>query len=130
MIRILIMGKDLAKWLRDMLEQKGMTQAELAGASGLSDATISRVYTGQRGAGLDFYEGVARGFRMSLKEVLISAGILPDEDGYDPMSEEGRILLSEMDEGSRDEALAIIRILHEGKHERQTQRTAGRTGSA
>lgn len=71
------MELDFAEWITQELAERNMKPVDLARKAGFSATQVSRVLNGTRGAGIDFYQGVARAFRLPLEEVLIQAGILP-----------------------------------------------------
>ena len=75
--------QQLANWIRDELQERGWDQAELARRSGITSAQVSRVLSEARGAGLDFYRGVARAFGIPLEVVLRNAGVLPPTYGVE-----------------------------------------------
>ena len=55
-------------------------QMDIAAASGVAAATISRWSTGQRGVTLDSAVAIARGYRRPVLEALVAAGLITGED--------------------------------------------------
>lgn len=70
-------------WLQDKLEYEGWSQTELADRSGITRTHISRILSGERSPGLDFYKGMAHAFRLSLSSVLAAAGEVPEAEAAD-----------------------------------------------
>ena len=64
-------------WMEAELKKRGWKPADLSRASGLTDATISRVLSGVRNPGKSFCIKVAKAFVMSPEDVMRKAGILP-----------------------------------------------------
>ena len=58
----------LAKVVKDAREAKGLTQGQLAGFAGLSEAYLSRLECGEKGASLD-----------ALTQLAVPLGIKPSE---------------------------------------------------
>lgn len=50
------------EYLQDILKKKGWSERNLAIRSGLSSATISRLITGKRGAGVRTIAGIRKAF--------------------------------------------------------------------
>lgn len=69
--------KQFIAWIQDEMDKRGWKQAELARRANMAPSQVARVMTGDRGAGMEFYKGVARAFRISIEEVLRTAGVLP-----------------------------------------------------
>lgn len=72
-----------ASWLQDKLEYEGWSQTELADRSGITRTHISRILSGERSPGLDFYRGIAHAFRIPLCNVLAAAGEVPENEAAD-----------------------------------------------
>lgn len=70
--------ESFSDWMVKELDNRGWSQADLSRASGLTDATISRVLSETRNPGKDFCVKVAKAFVMSPEDVMRKAGILPD----------------------------------------------------
>lgn len=97
-----------AQWLLDMLEEKGWSQVVLSERSGITQTHISRILSGDRRPGLEFYEGVARAFRVPMEEVLRYAGVLPALPNTDPSTSGLLARLSELPPSLRQATLAVF----------------------
>lgn len=71
------MANEFIDWLMAETRARGWTDAELARRAELSPATISLVFSRQKGVGLDFCIGVARALGEQPERVLRRAGLLP-----------------------------------------------------
>lgn len=65
------------QWLTDELYERNWSQTELARRSNLDRTYISRVLSGDRNPGLDFYRRIARALRLPVTTVLAAAGEIP-----------------------------------------------------
>ncbi len=54
-----------ARMLQSLMEDRGITQAKLAGATGLSASTVSEILSGKRGMGRTHVEAFAKFFEIS-----------------------------------------------------------------
>jgi len=72
------MGEQLNKWVIDKLNEKNVSMSELGRRAGIAQGYISRVLSGKKNAGTDFYIKVARVFD-SVPEMLVVAGVLSCE---------------------------------------------------
>lgn len=98
--------EEFTRWLRQLMEEQGWTEAELARRSRMTQSQIGRVMTGERNAGLEFYRGMARAFRLPLEEVLRAAGVLPPVTGRDQTTAQ---LLGQLDSLSPSVRAAVLR---------------------
>lgn len=71
------METDFANWLGEEIKARGWDLAEFARRARITPPQVSRVLSGTRGPGLDFYRGVAAALGMPLEEVFRKAGVLP-----------------------------------------------------
>lgn len=68
-------------WLEKEMEARRWTKSDLMRASGLSHTIISQVLSGDKGAGPDSCNGIARAFGIPPETVFRKAGILPPLPG-------------------------------------------------
>ena len=73
--------EEFGDWLRGELKKRGWQNVDLAHEANISDAQISRVVSGTRGAGPDFCVAIARGLGIDPVTVFRRAGLLPSADG-------------------------------------------------
>ncbi len=78
-------SKHFSDWLEKEIEKRGWSMSELARRSNVSRPAISRVVSGERGAGSALCRAIAQAFDMPEEKVFRIAGLLselpaPDED--------------------------------------------------
>lgn len=74
---------DFAEWLRSEIDQRGMSQADLARESGLTPASISRLLNRTRGPGSDTCISLAGVFGYPVDVIYRIAGLLPFDTDKD-----------------------------------------------
>lgn len=102
---------EFSEWLRAEIEKRGMTQADLARAAGVSKPHVSLVLNGGRNPGMDFLEGVAKALRLPIDEVYRVAGILPPETKADALTELGTHLLKQLPVEDRERMVEQLQAL-------------------
>ena len=70
---------EFSDWLIQELNARDWTQADLARASGLTTAAISRLISGSRGAGPETCTAIANALKLPPEFVFRKAGLLPTE---------------------------------------------------
>lgn len=78
----------MSQWLKQELNKRGMTQAELSRRSGISPGHITKVLNGERGLGEQALRGIADAFHVPPDIVFRKAGLLPELPVNDEMKEE------------------------------------------
>lgn len=117
---------DFGNWLLKEMENRGLSQAELARRAGVNQSTISLVIGGKRGVGEDLCTALAKAFGLPIETIFRAAGLLPHRPGTDEDFEELKHLFSQMSEEEQEEFLAIGRL----KIERQSKRGPHETPQA
>ncbi|PKN91074.1 MAG: hypothetical protein CVU44_20885 [Chloroflexi bacterium HGW-Chloroflexi-6] len=79
---------NFGSWILEELEKRKMTQADLARATDITTAQMSRIVSGQRNAGKDTLTAIARALHLPPHLVFEKAGVLPPEKEKDPWVEE------------------------------------------
>lgn len=78
MYYVRVMGEtSFVKWLLGELNERDMTQADLARRAGLSSGTLSNITSGDRNPGERVCRAIAQAFGIPAEEVMRRAGILP-----------------------------------------------------
>lgn len=73
-------------WLNENMTKRNWSQYDLATRSGLSQAAISKVLSGERKPGIELCKRIAKAFDLSTSTVLQIAGLLPKkEENTDPL---------------------------------------------
>lgn len=98
---------DFSVWLEDQLVSRGWRPIDLANAAGLPNATVTRILNGDRRAGPDAANAIAKGLNLPAEMIFRAAGLLPPE----PTQEENltfQQVLSIMRQMSPDERQEIL----------------------
>lgn len=101
-------------WLLNELEERNMTQSELARLAGLSRGTLSNLISGTRGRGPDSIEAIARALKLPPDQVFRVAGLLPPKRDVDEETEELNHLLDLLTPDKRKIAKSILNALIDG----------------
>ena len=101
----------LRQWIEEELQKRGWRQADLAHQSGLAEATLSRILSGDRTAGPDACVALARAVDVPPERVFRLAGLLPPAPPELDEELELRTLFQRLDEGMRQVALDVMRVL-------------------
>lgn len=96
-------------WLLDELRKRDWIQADLARASGLTTATISRYATG-RIPDESALKKIARALKVPPEEAFRAAGILPPKIQPDKEAEEIYYETQDLTQQEKEEVLAFIRM--------------------
>lgn len=75
--------ENFGAWLLNKLQEKNMSQSELARRSSLSEGTISNIISSSRGTGIDSIEAIAHALRIPPDEVFLAAigkPLKPDDE--------------------------------------------------
>jgi transcriptional regulator with XRE-family HTH domain len=111
-------------WLLDKLQKIDWSQADLARASGLTTASISK-YVGGRIPDESALKKIAKAFNLPPETVFRAAGILPPVSELDAMREEIIELTSHMSREEQREVLEYIRW-RKSLEEKKSQETTSR----
>jgi len=106
-------------WLQNELKERSWNQSHFARMTGLTTAGISKLLSGNRGAGPDACKAIARALDLSEEFVFRKAGLLAPQSGYDVTYEEWRAILNELNEENRQELLHIARLRLERQRDQQ-----------
>ncbi len=98
-------------WLRAELEERGMSQADLVRASGLSPAAVSRIITGTRAPGLAACKGIARALKLPTDIIYKHAGLLPLTGERNQRREFLEFLAEQLDDAQYEELKHYINFL-------------------
>lgn len=108
---------NFSRWLKENLDQREMTQADLARESGLTSAAISRIMRGSRGVGPEGCRAIAHALKLSEEKVFRQAGLLSQDtqesqDPEDPPTlKEWIWYYLQADEEERERMLEIAKTL-------------------
>ncbi len=118
--------EQFAQWLENVLNERGMSQAELARQAGVTRAAINGVLTGARGPGIDLCKGIAQALKIPPEEVYRAAGLLDTEPDDDERMQKIKTLYHTLrHDGSKERALEFIQFLSD--QEDKNDRTGSKT---
>ena len=108
-----LMGNKFSTWINEELDKRDWSQSDLARASGVHRATISKLlsYPDQRPSP-DTCTGIAKALSLPVDFVLEKAGLIPESKDKSPTLEEANQLMDELPEEYQKQALNLIRFLH------------------
>jgi len=113
------MGDGLKIWLSAELENRHWSQRELARQSGVSQALVWQVLSGDVTPSADFCIKVAQALGEAPEKVLRLAGILPPGPASDDSTlQELMELARSLPPGQRKEALRYLRYLYQSGKEK------------
>ncbi len=124
------MKTDFGSWLRDEIQSRGMTQAELAQLSGITPAQISRIISGARGIGESSLQAIAKALRIPPLTVFRKAGLLPDAPEQNELLEAILHNAAQMTDEEQQELLEFILLKNRLRQEREEKARAKAAGSA
>lgn len=70
-------------WLQSALDERGISQSELARRAGVTRSAINGIIMGTRGPGIELCTGIAHALKLPPEEVLRVAGLLENEPSED-----------------------------------------------
>lgn len=126
MLQLLYQMETFFQWLEDQLRIRGWKPADLSRASGISNATISRILNSTRQAGPDACRKIARALNISQEEVFRQRGFLdPLPSGVQgtyiaPIEQELVRLFHSLDPLRQGTTLEMMRGLRQGMTKRYT----------
>ena len=125
-----IMGMiEFVEWLRRMMEENQISQAELSRRSGLSASQVSKIYNGLSETSEDGYVAIARGLQIPPITVLRAAGIVPKEPEYIPLIDEWNAVFYDLTQEDRQEILEIAK-LKASRHKKNSLKQSSRVNKA
>jgi len=110
------MDDNFSAWLADQLSERGMTQADLSRASGISPTSIANLLNGHRSPGADACSKIAIAFRMPEETIFRIAGIMrPAKDDLSPKKRQLIHMAEQADDDVVEMALAMLEAAWERK---------------
>jgi transcriptional regulator with XRE-family HTH domain len=105
-----------SEWLAKEMQERRLSQRELAKRSGESHANISKVSRGIQTPTIDFCFSIARGLELEPAAVLQAAGhdiVLPQP--YDETTSQVAKVMRDLSEVDKQHLLELARMLKEGR---------------
>lgn len=110
--------KTFPEWLENELGKKSWTRADLAREAGISQSTLSLIYSGNRQPGKEVCSAVAQALRLPPETVFVAAGMLPAKSVSDERVSRFETLLKDLSDDDVDDLYALAL----SKLERKSQR--------
>lgn len=105
------METNFSEWLLNELKSRSMSQAELARRSAITPAQISRIISGQRGAGEEALRLIADALKLPPEIVFRAAGLLPDAPPPTEQQEQLIYLYSQLSEDQKNMLIEYANFL-------------------
>jgi len=100
------MEQTFATWLANELEKRDMSQSDLARASGVTRAMVSKTINGKSGVSAKSFANISRALNLPLEFVFEKAGLLPPSG----LSEAQRELIELVREMPDEDVDALIEL--------------------
>src|ERR671919_474957 len=104
------MNTMFAEWLQDALNERRMSQADLANAAGIGRGSLSDIFSGRRKVGVELATSIAKGLNVKPDIVFRAAGLLPPEAKTNEEIEQIIHEASQLTKADQEEVLAFIRM--------------------
>jgi len=95
-------------WLTEELKKRDMNQSDLARASNITTAQISRIISGTRGVGEQALTSIAHALRLPPDLVFEKAGILPPKTELSPIKRKLAHLAEDLPDSDVEMAIALL----------------------
>ena len=119
------MAKVFVEWLDAELSARGWSRAELARRAGVTEASLSLIYSGDREPGTKICKGIAKALKLPDDVVYRVAGLLDVKPNEDQTVSEITHIYHELDEENQQDLLDYARLRLQ-KQERGTEKNAKR----
>ncbi len=100
--------KNFGEWLAEELKIRSMNQSDLARASNITTAQISRIISGRRGVGEQALTAIAHALRLPPDLVFEKAGILPPKIELSPIKRKLAHLAEDLPDSDVEIAIALL----------------------
>ncbi len=113
--------KDFAKYFKGIYEARWMNKAELSRASGVSEATLSRIEAGTQRPSPETLKKLAPHLMVPEKELMVKAGYLRNDISDKPVSKLAFLLRSaeELTPEDQEEIGDMLQVLIERRRAKQ-----------
>ncbi len=110
-----------ADWLQETLDERGLSRADLSRLSGISPSQISKILNLQSAPGKTALQSIALALKVPQETLYRKAGLIDEKGEFDETLAEANHLLSELPDDIQQEALALIRTMHDRHATKQSQ---------
>lgn len=101
---------NFGEWLVQELEDRELSQSDLARISGLSRGTLSNIISGARGRGPESLSAIAKALKLPVEKIYRAAGLLPPIIKADEDMEQILHEIAKLPKDDQREVLAFIRM--------------------
>ncbi len=119
------MAKAFVEWLDGELSTRGWSRAELARRSGVTESSLSLIYSGAREPGVRTCKSIAKALRIPEDTVYRMADLLDVKPNDDETVSEITHIYHELDEENQQDLLDYAKLRLQ-KQERGTEKSAKR----
>jgi transcriptional regulator with XRE-family HTH domain len=95
-------------WLKEELTRQEMSQSDLARASNITTAQISRIISGNRGVGEQALNAIAHALKLPPEMIFEKAGLLPQKIELSPIKRKLLHLAEGLPDSDIETAIAIL----------------------
>jgi transcriptional regulator with XRE-family HTH domain len=115
---------EFSDWLDTELSKRNWTRADLAKAAGISQSSLSLIYSGNRKPGNDLCESIARALKLPPEEVFRRAGLLPPKRD-NPWFPRFETIIEELSEEDIEDlyAIALAKLERQAAKKRRLKTT-------
>lgn len=107
---IMLSMDNFGEWLVQELEDRELSQSDLARMSGLSRGTLSNIISGARGRGPESLSAIAKALKLPTEKIYRAAGLLPPAIKADEDMEQILHEIAKLPKDDQREVLAFIRM--------------------
>lgn len=119
------MAGDFSSWIKENMDERGWSQADLVRASGLSKQAISYYMNKSRYPSIEAVIAICKAFTLPLTAGLVALGVLEPPKDKDKLAEEAENLFEDLDPDDKTEVLSFMRYRRElgGKTKKKPKRS-------
>ena len=104
-----VVDKPFSVWIMEEMDNRGISQAELARRAKMSKGAVNHVVNGTRSAGAEMCLAIAGAFNMPPEAVFRKAGLLPPATEEDQQLKELAYLATQLPDGELEDLIAYAR---------------------
>lgn len=100
----------LAQFIEHRMQEEDMRPADVARAGGIAPAQLSRYLSGERGGGVQFYQGIAKAFNEPIEKIFRLVGWLPPVQADEELLQDTTEVLQQLDDEHLQDVLDYARM--------------------
>ena len=113
---------NFSDWLEQELNERGLSQSELARRAGVTRAAINGVLSGARGPGVDLVKGIAKAFNIPAEEVFRHADILPPTVTKNALIERILLEIEDLPKEEKENVLEYVKMVRGLRNKRSKKK--------